>query len=218
MIELRLPQFNAQSEKEQIKQIQDYLFQIIRQINLNFANKNSNDEGAEGKGDTYNYVVKRTTNITNVEDDDEEVVVPSVTETGTWTPKVEVGCGDFAPTLDANTYTKVGKLVFVAMSGMYVPPSSSSEEFRIYGDELPSPMKGRGFGVITNSYLQFFTDSTKETPCANVSVELMTSGGRNCIRFKKWVDGRAPLPVYCNEVALNHGGAIDISAVYQTEE
>jgi hypothetical protein len=221
MIELRLPKIDAPTEQGKINQIQDYLFQIIRQINLNFANKNSNDEGAEGKGDTYNYVVKRTTNITNVEDDDEEVVVPSVTKTGTWTPKVKPGSGTYDKVADYDaTYTKVGNLVFVHMDGFFVPSASPpAEAFEIYG--LPFKVKGRGFGEIS-TWLKFFTDSSKSTPCTNVSVELLTSGEDNCIRFKGWNGGSNWHTVKYNEVALSNGetgsGAISISAVYQTEE
>ena len=218
MVELRLPNITASTEKEQIKQIQDYLFQIVRQINLNFTESESNAQIKETTGTTNTYVTKNELR----------------TERGVWNAYVNDD-GEGAEFTGIGTYTKVGRLVFIELAGKY-KPSNLNEPIMIFDKHfyeegktaktcLPFPlMKGtKAFGSVVTD-LQFFTNESKTECCTDVVVEIgetdpTSSSGIACISFNGWYNGDNYHSVKCNQVKTRIGEAADfhLSAVYQTE-
>lgn len=206
MIELRLPNINAPTEKEQIKQMQDYLFQTVRQLNLNFAENESNAQSKQVTGNINNYVTKNELR----------------TERDVWHARVNDD-GEGAEFWGVGSYTKVGNLVFIELSGTY-NPSDLDEFIMIFEDgsnELPFPIqKGKkAFGNITTD-LQFFADKDKTEPCTNVVVEIGETeigSGKACISFNGWYNGDNYRSMKCNQVEKRIGGNFHLSAVYPTE-
>lgn len=214
MIELRLPNINASTEKEQIKQMQDYLFQTVRQLNLNFAENESNRQAKQVIGTTNNYVTKNELR----------------TERDTWVARINDD-GEGAEFFGAGTYTKVGGLVFIELSGEY-KPSTLDEPIMIFDKDfdesnpssnkgLPFPLKQgtKSFGNITTS-LQFFTNKDKTEGCTGVVVEIGETepgSGIACISFNGWYNGDNYRSIKCNQVEPRLGGRYHLSAVYQTE-
>jgi hypothetical protein len=189
MIELRLPKIDALTVQGKINQIQDYLFQTIRQINLNFEDKGSNGQGEQGTGDTNKYIVKKGEDSVQ----------------GEWNPVANTG------TLSGvtATYTKVGKLVFVFLSGSY---TTGDEDKTLKISGLPFNVKNQAVGNFSLTTNTFYSHKSKANEYMLQNVLAVFEA--DYIEFSGWHLGYVGSSLTSDCIS---SGIFHLSAVYQTE-
>lgn len=189
MIELRLPKIDAPTVQGKINQIQDYLFQTIRQINLNFEDKDASNQDNQNTKETINYMVKN--GGTNVEE-------------GIWAADVTTGKLEEVTA----TYMKIGKLVYVYLSGYY---TTGNENVPLAFTGLPYKVKGLASGNFSHTTMYFYVSKGSTNVVSSAALELVDKS----IYITGWSNGTILRDSLTSDCVGS--GTFRLSAVYQTE-